>query len=136
MPSAPSVRRATLLAAPLLCLTLGLAGCGDDGATPGTADDTTTSGGPQQPLVIDITIADGEVDPAGQSLEATVGQPIELHVDSDADDEVHVHSSPEHEYEVKPGDDQVFTFSIDQPGEVEIETHETGVVIAEVSVTP
>jgi hypothetical protein len=43
---------------------------------------------------------------------------------------LHVHSSPEHQYEVKPGDDQVFTFSIDTPGEVELASHETETVVA------
>ena len=95
---------------------------------------------PTQPdddaVVLDITIADGEVTPAGETVDAKVGQQIELRVDSDAEDELHVHSNPEHEFEVKAADGQDFTFTIEQPGQVEIETHETGVVVAELVVTP
>ena len=70
------------------------------------------------------------VRPAGERLEAEVGQDIEVRIDSDAADMLHVHSSPEHQYEVKQGDDQVFTFSIDTPGQVELASHETETVVA------
>ena len=109
-------------------------------ATPGRAVGQRAVSRPTQPdddaVVLDITIADGEVTPAGETVDAKVGQQIELRVDSDAEDELHVHSNPEHEFEVKAADGQDFTFTIEQPGQVEIETHETGVVVAELVVTP
>ena len=114
-----------------LALAAALGSCGgDDSSAP--ADQTS---GSDEPVVIDVTIADGKVTPAGEQVEAAVGQEIEVRVDSDAADELHVHSSPEHEFEIEPGDDQVFTFSIGQPGQVEIETHETDTVVAELVVS-
>ena len=91
---------------------------------------------PIDAVVIDITIRDGEVTPAGEQVEATVGEPIELRVDSDAPDEVHVHSSPEQEFAVAAKANQVFELTVEHPGQVEVETHETGVVIAELVVRP
>ncbi len=85
--------------------------------------------------MLDVTIADGVVRPSGETLEAEVGQDIEVRIDSDAADEMHVHSSPEHEFDIKPADDQVFRFSIDTPGQVEVETHETETVVAKIVVS-
>ncbi len=106
-----------------------LAGCGDDDSGDGSSTD---------PVIVDITIADGEIDPQGEEIDATVGQPIELHVDSDTADEIHVHSEPEHEFEVAadPGTNQIFRFSVEIPGQVEIESHETGTTIVQLVVTP
>ncbi len=154
----PALRRPATWLALLAALALGAAGCGDGGDEGGSEGDdadssattTTTPDESEHPshhsetteepdddaVVLDITIANGDVSPAGTTVEAKVGQPIELRVDSDAADELHVHSNPEHEFEVKPADGQVFTFTVQQPGQVEIETHETGVVVAELVVTP
>ena len=159
----PGSRRLVRAARPLagvvvaLALAAALGSCGADDSSP-SGDETSASADPspsgnetsatnepspsseetsasEEPVVIDITIANGNVTPAGEQVEAAVDQEIELHVDSDAADELHVHSSPEHEFAVKPVGDQVFTFSINQPGQVEIETHETETVIAELVVS-
>jgi len=137
------------LVAALVSVTAACGDSGDDSGGSGAGGDSpsTTSQAPpstrdsaeppgDDAVVLDITIADGAVTPAGESVEATVGQPIELRVDSDAAEELHVHSNPEHAFEVQPGNGQVFTFSVQQPGQVEIETHETGVVVAELVVRP
>ena len=100
-----------------------LTACGQDGQPTGQ-------------VVVDITIRDGEVSPAGEEIEATVGEPIELRVDSDVAEELHVHTSPDQSFEVKPTDGQVFTLTIDEPGQVELETEEAGVLVAELVVRP
>ena len=161
MPDVRPPRAASALAALGLAVAV-LTGCGDDTANegesspskattrdspsskatardspPSKATDGDSAQGDDQPVVLDVTIADGEVNPAGKQLEASVGQKIELRVTSDAADELHVHSSPMHEFEIKPGGrEQVFTFTIEQPGQVEIETHETATVISELVVRP
>ena len=56
-------------------------------------------------------------------------------VDSDAHDEFHVHSDPEHDFAIEEGDDQVFTFSIDEPAVYEMESHELGVVIVKFQIS-
>ena len=118
----PAAAAYTAAAVVVLCA---LVSCGGDDSE---ASDTPPS--TADPVVLDVTIADGVVRPAGERLEAEVGQDIEVRIDSDAADMLHVHSSPEHQYEVKQGDDQVFTFSIDTPGEVELASHETETVVA------
>ena len=99
----------------------------------------TACGQDEQPtgqVVVDITIRDGEVSPAGEEIEATVGEPIELRVDSDVAEELHVHTSPDKSFEVKPTGGQVFTLTFDEPGQVELETEEAGVLVAELVVRP
>lgn len=129
LPSAGCVRPSAPRVAVALLTVSVLAGCGDDDS----GDGSNT-----EPVVVDFTFADGEIDPQGEEIDATVGQPIELHVDSDTADEIHVHSEPEHEFEVEadPGTNQVFRFSVDIPGQVEVESHETETTIVRLVVTP
>ena len=87
-------------------------------------------------LTVDVQIDDGEVTPAGDRVEAKAGEPIRLHVSSDQADEIHVHSTPEHEFAVAPGNRQMFEFTINRPGVYEVESHETATVIVSVAVTP
>jgi hypothetical protein len=42
-------------------------------------------------LAIEITIADGNVDPNGEQIQASVGQAVILNVKSDIDEELHAH---------------------------------------------
>ena len=109
-----------------------LTACGD------TDQDNASAGVSDVTVVVEITITGGQVSPVGEEVEASVGQPIELRVDSDTADELHVHSEPEQEFEVEaePGTDQVFTFTVDVPGQAEIESHETGVTIVTLVVQP
>ena len=74
--------------------------------------------------------------PLAKKVEAKVGEPITLHVTSDADEEIHVHSDPEHEYEVAAGDNESFSFTIDTPGQVAVEAHHLDVTIVELVVRP
>lgn len=87
------------------------------------------------PVTVRITVQGGNVDPSGDTVEVEQGQDITLLVSSDAEDEIHVHSEPEHEFEVKAEDDQRFTFSIDDPGTYEVESHELEVVIVKLQVS-
>ena len=108
-----------------------LASCGDDA-------DRAPSGSSDEPVVVEITIEGGEVSPVGEEVEARVGQPIELRVTSDTADELHVHSDPEEEFDVEPDPiaDQVFTFTVEVPGQLEVESHEAGVTIVTLVVQP
>ncbi|MFC9664149.1 hypothetical protein ACFVJ5_28290 [Nocardia sp. NPDC127606] len=75
---------------------------------------------------IDIRIANGAVSPANTRTEAAVGQRIVLRVDSDATDELHVHSAPTHTFPVAAASGQQFDFTVTVPGRVEIELHHLG----------
>lgn len=97
---------------------------------------TTTSAAAQAGPVLDVTIAGGEVTPANAALQARVGQPITVHVTSDAADELHVHSTPDREFVVSATPNQTFTFTIDNPGKIDIELHHLDKTVATVDVTP
>ncbi|WP_445160646.1 hypothetical protein ACTXG5_21115 [Mycobacterium sp. Dal123C01] len=117
--------RSTLIAAWVTVLMCGLIACG--------------SHSPSQPpgaLNIDVTIAHGQVTPTNAMLQAKVKQQITLHVASDATDELHVHSVPDHKFQVAAQPNQVFHFSVDVPGNVDVELHHLDRTIATISVVP
>ena len=63
-----------------------------------------------------------------------MGEPIVLRVDSDAADQLHVHSNPEHTFAVEPKNGQSFQFTVDVPGKVDVELHELNRTIATITV--
>jgi hypothetical protein len=87
-------------------------------------------------LSVDITIAHGQVAPANATLQAAVHQPITLHVTSDVTDELHVHSVPDHKFEVAATANQTFQFSVDVPGSVDVELHHLDRTVATIHVHP
>ena len=114
-----------ILAAVVGVIAVALAGCGGASKAP------SGSG-----LTVDITIAHGQVTPANATLQATVRQPITLRVTSDVTDELHVHSVPDHKFEVAAAPNQTFQFSVDVPGSVDIELHHLDRTVATVHVHP
>ncbi len=106
-------------------LLLGLTGCGSTSTAPSGAG-----------LTVDITIAHGQVTPANATLQAAVKQPITLHVTSDVTDELHVHSVPDHKFEVAAAANQTFQFSVDVPGSVDVELHHLDRTVATIHVHP
>jgi hypothetical protein len=87
-------------------------------------------------LVVNVTIAKGQVTPSNATLQAKVSQPITLHVTSDAVDELHVHSVPDHKFPVAVAANQTFQFSVDVPGNVDVELHHLDRTIATIQVRP
>lgn len=85
---------------------------------------------------VDVTIAKGQVTPTNATLQAKVKQPITLRVTSDAADELHVHSTPDHKFQVAAAPNQTFQFSVDVPGNVEVELHHLDRTIATIHVQP
>jgi len=98
-------------------------------ATPGTTQQQTGT-------VIDIDIAGGVVTPVNAEVSAVVGQPITLRVNSDTTDEVHVHSIPDHTFDVSAQRNQKFEFTVAVPGRVEVELHKLDRTIAIIQVRP
>jgi hypothetical protein len=123
--SALTAFRTVIVPATISVLLIALAGCG------GASKPTSGSG-----LSVDITIAHGQVTPANATLQATVHQPITLHVTSDATDELHVHSVPDHKFEVAAAANQTFQFSVDVPSSVEVELHHLDRTVATIHVHP
>lgn len=124
------------------------AGCG--GST-GSETPPSTSGAPATPsatdapqlsdqqappdrLVVDVTIKGGEVTPTNAQFESKAKEPIVIRVNSDVADQLHVHSNPEHTFNVEPKNGQSFQFTVDVPGKVDIELHELNRTIGTVTV--
>ncbi|MDO3634700.1 hypothetical protein [Mycolicibacterium arseniciresistens] len=95
--------------------------------SPSIPDDATT---------VDINIAGGVVTPTNGQAQGVVGKPIVLKVSSDVADQLHVHSSPENTFQVEPRRDQVFEFTVDVPGQVDIELHDLNRTVVTVQVRP
>ena len=117
--------RGLLAATAVAAAVCGLAGCGGSSNQPQAA-----------PLVVDVTIAKGQVTPANDTLQAKVHQQITLRVTSDATDELHVHSTPDHKFQVAAAPNQTFQFSVDVPGNVEVELHHLDRTVATIHVQP
>lgn len=98
--------------------------------------DMTDQQRPPNRLMIDVSIEGGNVTPTNAQLQGKVGEPIIVRVNSDAVDELHVHSVPDHTFPIKAAPGQQFQFTVDVPGNVEIELHDLHRVIASVQVQP
>jgi heme/copper-type cytochrome/quinol oxidase subunit 2 len=117
--------RHTLIPIAASALLVGLVGCSSTANNSAPGD-----------LTVNVTIADRQVTPANATLQAKVGRPITFHVTSDATDELHVHSVPDHEFEIAAAPNQTFQFTVDVPGSVEVELHHLDRTIATVQVRP
>lgn len=127
------------LAALMFATILALTGCGDSTDTGTISSSPTPSpsdGSSTDAVVVDITVKDGTVTPQGDRVDATVGQQITLHIRSDADEEFHVHSEPEHEFEIDAGDDVEKSFTIETPGQVAVEAHHLEATVVQLVVRP
>jgi plastocyanin len=111
-------------------------GCGGSKNSGGGASSTAPSGqqSSASAVVLDVTINNGNVTPTNAELHAKVGQPVVFRVNSDADDELHVHSVPDHEFTVEPNRGQTFQFTVDVPGQVEVELHKLNRTVATIQV--
>lgn len=151
------LRRVSVLAAAAV---LALAGCGGSeggaatggdsaSASPSASDSPSEAASPtasesesaaeqeDDAVEIEVEVEDGQVTPSGERVDAQVGQTVRFVVDSDAADELHVHSSPEHAFAFKAGaDDKEFEFTLTRPGVIEVELHELGDVVVTIAARP
>jgi hypothetical protein len=116
----------------VLALLAFIAGCGGSNTTAPSSSSSQQQSAPG--LTIDITISNGTVNPTNAEFKAKAGQPIQLRVNSDAADELHVHSVPDHTFEVEAKPNQTFQFTVDVPGEVEVEVHKLDRTVATIQV--
>jgi len=98
------------------------------GPTPSASADVGT--------VIDVTVDKGVATPTNAEAQAVAGQPIVLQVTSDAVDSLHVHSVPEHVFDVAAASNQRFEFSVEIPGRVAVELHDLHVTVVTIEVRP
>jgi hypothetical protein len=109
------MRRLFVALVALLLGTLALTACGGSSSS-STVDATQTK-------KIAITIKGDSVTPNGQEYDVAVGQPVEFDVTADQPGEIHVHSSPEQEFEYKAGSSTITLTPIKAPGVITVESH-------------
>jgi hypothetical protein len=114
----------------LVLALLALTACGSDKSGSSSQPKKDSSGTP----TIDITIKGGQITPDGVEVKVERGKPIKLHITSDTDGELHVHSTPEQHIEYHSGTtDKTLTF--DQPGVVDVEDHELDKLVVQLQVS-
>ena len=142
----------TRLTTAVLVLASGLllAGCGgDDTAAQETPSPSPTSASPSETAseepkseepepeptgtVVVVTIEGDRIEPAGDRVEADLDQPVTLAITSDRPGELHVHSTPEQELAYEAGT-STLPLVIDQPGIVEVESHDLELVVVQLEV--
>ncbi len=154
--------RATRLAplATILLLALGVTACGDDTASEPESESSPTTSASSSPSesasesasedatstpsdstqtpeaekpTIEITFKGGTVTPNGERVAVPMGQEIDLVITADRPGELHVHSTPEQELSYEAGT-STLPLVIDQPGIVEVESHDPALVIVQLEV--
>lgn len=88
---------------------------------------------PDEPVVVEITFEDGAVEPNGERIDVSTGQPIDLEVTADEPGEIHIHSDPEQEVPYDAGTSTI-KLQIDKPGVVAVESHDLDQVIVQLEV--
>jgi hypothetical protein len=100
----------------------------------GSPSNTADPSGEQADVTIDITVANGKVNPSGATIKAKAGQTILVKAISDTEDEVHIHGYDK-ELELTPGKAASVTFTANMKGTFEIETHKSGKLVAKLVVS-
>jgi plastocyanin len=150
-----TLSRGTALALLPALGSLALAGCGGNsnsgsGSSPNTAatsaptsvsTPTNTATQPQTStpsntadVTINITVANGKVNPSGASINVKAGQTVLITAVSDAPDEVHVHGY-EKQLPLTPGKPASVKFVANMKGTFEVETHESNKLVAKLVVS-
>ncbi len=104
---------------------------GESAGESGSPSDSVSSG--QAADAIEISIQGDDVEPKGKRVEVKAGEPVTLHVKSDRAAELHVHSAPEQELEVEPGE-STLSLTIPTPGIVDVEEHHSETVVVQLEV--
>lgn len=135
----PTPSRALAARAATATLTLALAACtpaptpadGPSSTAPSAATTgPTAASSTAAQLIVDIAIADGQVQPNGRKIDTTVGTTVVFNVTSDEEDEIHAHTSGDgYELEVKAGQPATGSVTLTSPGSFEVESHHLGKVI-------
>lgn len=107
----------------------------DETSSPKKPKKTSSAPEPDETATIEITISNGSVSPSGERVEIDAGQPIEFIVKADEAGELHVHSTPEQEFEYGNGTTTLQVTPIERPGVVEVETHDPQLIVVQLEVS-
>jgi hypothetical protein len=151
------MKRSTLRVLPLvagLVLALGACGAEDDSSavdeTPAAQTSSTPesspSAGASEPVeeetedpyegsvVVEMSFEGGTASPLGERVQVEVGQQIVFLVTADAPGELHAHTNEELTLEYPAGESEL-TMVVEQPGVVEVESHELDVTMVQLQVS-
>lgn len=73
--------------------------------------------------MVDVKIEGGKTVPSGSVVQVSKDEQITVNISSDIDDEIHVHSTPDHSFQVSAGQKLEETFSFGATGTYEMESH-------------
>jgi hypothetical protein len=96
----------------------------------GSGNDKASS---DKPVVVKITVENGDITPKGDRIKVGAGQPIDLVVTADRAGSLHMHSDPEQEFAYDKGT-KTFPITIDRPGVIEVESHDPPQIIVQLEV--
>jgi hypothetical protein len=99
-----------------------------------TPSNTTDPSGDVADVTLNVAVAGGKVTPSGATVKAKAGQTVLITAVSDTRDELHVHGYDK-ELELQPGKPVSVTFKADIKGTFEVETHESGKLVAKLVVS-
>ena len=130
--TAPIRARLRLAAgAAVSCLALlGTSACSDSPEEEPVSADTVED---EDQTPIQITIEGDTISPMGERVEVEAGEPIPDVVTADSEGSLHVHSTPEQEIDYSEGTTE-HELVIDQPGVVEVESHDPDLVVLQLEV--
>lgn len=107
---------------------------GDSASSP-PAGASTAPAEPAEPAAreVKVTVSGGEVTPNGKRVDLKVNEPLVLRVTSDRAGELHAHSRPEQTLAYSKGT-STLRLKVENPGVVDVEDHETGIVVLQLEV--
>ncbi|WP_328993853.1 hypothetical protein OG394_05735 [Kribbella sp. NBC_01245] len=73
--------------------------------------------------MVDVKIESGKTVPSGAVVKVSKDEQITVNITSDIDDEIHVHSTPDHSFQISAGQKLEETFSFGATGTYEMESH-------------
>lgn len=109
---------------------------GPTSATTPTAPSTGPASSATAPagVTVDVRIADGEVEPRVQNVKVPVGQSVTIRGVSDVVESLHVHGYDK-TLNLPPNSPASLRFTADVKGVFEVETHESGQLVAKLVVS-
>jgi hypothetical protein len=99
-----------------------------------TETPSATPSGQQADVTINVTVANGKVNPSGATIQAKAGQTVLVTAVSDTAEELHIHGYNKL-LELSPGKPASVKFTANMKGTFEIETHKSTRLIAKLVVS-
>lgn len=151
------MKRSTVRVLPLvagLVLALGACGADDDStaadAAPAAPSSATSAPAPSEDasepveeetedpyagsVVVEMSFEGGTASPLGERVMVDVGQQVVFLVSADEPGELHAHTTEELVLEYPAGESEL-TMVVEQPGVVEVESHDRGAVLVQLQVS-